>query len=142
MSMYNQLFGFDPLGHHLLRLLQINPLHVPRFRDCFLLEGKIAVYTRTGGGNRHINATPWVFEGEVIPRTVAPDSWDGLCAAHPDYLGSEDDDYDSTYAFWWFRYPPGARDLLASLATQYDHGRPRLRWEQLSKQLREKGTTH
>jgi hypothetical protein len=136
MSLYNQLFGFDPLAKPLLGLLDIDPLHVPRFRDCFLLEGKIAVYTRTGGGNRAMNATPWIFEGEIIPRTVAPDSWDALCAAHPDFLNSEDDDYDATYAFWWFRYPVEHAALLTEMARLAGQVRPRLRWQKLMDDLK------
>lgn len=139
MSLYNSLFGFDPLSHMLIRVLDINPLHVPRFRDAFLLEGKIAVYTRTGDGNRSINATPWVFEGEVIPRTVAPASWDALCAAHPDYLGTEDDEYDSTYAFWWFRYPEAVRDELTAGAQDHERARPSVRWKALSASMNKKG---
>lgn len=142
MSLYNQIFGFDPLSHLLIRALNVNPLHIPRFRDCFLLEGKIAVYTRTGNGNRGVNTTPWIFEGKVIPRSVAPDSWDKLCAAHPDYLGTEDDDYDSTYAFWWFRYPAEYQQALTEAAKQHERARPRLRWEEMLKQMKKPGATH
>jgi hypothetical protein len=137
MSLYNILFGFDPLAHGLIQVLGINPLHIPRFRDCFLLEGKIAIYTRTGGGNREINAAPWVFEGEVIPRTVAPDCWDNLCAQHPDYLGTEDDDYDETYAFWWFRYPDAVREDLNAHASKHERERPSKRWKALGKSMKD-----
>ena len=132
MSLYNQLFGFNPAASWLMRRLNINPLHVPRFRDCFLLDGKIAIYTRTGGGNRAINATPWVFEGDITPRTEAPASWDAMCAAHPDYLGTEDDEYDSTYAFWWFRYPDALREELTAEGKQFEAQRPSARWKALT----------
>lgn len=133
MSLYNQLFGFDPLAPLLLKALAIDPLYVPRFRDCFLLEGKVAVYTRTGGDNRHYNLVPWIIGGEYVQRTIAPDSWFALCAAHPDYLGNEDDEFDSTYAFWWFKYPesPEIHDALTALAEDGERPRPSARWQQL-----------
>lgn len=138
MSLYNQVFGFDPLSHMLIKALHVNPLHVPRFRDCFLLDGKIAIYTRTGGNNRSINETPWVFEGKVIPRTVAPDNWNSICAAHPDYLGTEDDEYDNTYAFWWFRYPtsPEIHDALTAIAKDHERPRPSTRWKALTESMK------
>lgn len=131
MSMYNQMFGFNPLAKPLLVSLGIHPLHIPRFRDCFLLDGKIAVYTRTGGDNRNINKTPWVFEGAIIERTVAPADWNAMCAAHDDYLGTDDDEYDSTYAFWWFSYPAEVAEELAKLAKTHSAERPSARWKKL-----------
>ena len=52
MSLYNMLFGSNPLSTVLLGTLGLTKQDVGRFRDCFISDGKIAVYTRNGGGNR------------------------------------------------------------------------------------------
>jgi hypothetical protein len=56
MSMYNALFGVNPLSGVLLGMLGGKPSDVGRFRDTYVTEQDgqpvIAVYTRNGGGNR------------------------------------------------------------------------------------------
>jgi len=51
-TMYNMLFGQNPLSDVLFATLGLTKQDVGRFRDCFIAGGKIAVYTRNGGGNR------------------------------------------------------------------------------------------
>lgn len=52
MSLYNMLFGVNPASGVILATLGLKPDEVGRFRDCFISDGQIAVYTRNGGGNR------------------------------------------------------------------------------------------
>lgn len=52
MSLYNMVFGSNPASRIILATLGLSPDTVGRFRDCFISEGAIAVYTRNGGGNR------------------------------------------------------------------------------------------
>lgn len=52
MSLYNLLFGVDDNADFLLALLGLTRKDVGRFRDAYLDDGKIAIYTRNGGGNR------------------------------------------------------------------------------------------
>jgi hypothetical protein len=52
MSMYNMIFGQNRLSDVILATVDLTKEDVGRFRDCFVTEGKIAVYTRNGGGNR------------------------------------------------------------------------------------------
>ena len=47
------LFGMNPLSSVILATLGLRTADVGRFRDCFICNGEIAVYTRNGGGNRH-----------------------------------------------------------------------------------------
>ena len=50
--MYGVLFGKNPMSKVLLSMLDLDESKVGRFRDCFISDGMIAVYTRNGGGNR------------------------------------------------------------------------------------------
>jgi len=52
MSFYNLIFGENPASDVLLATLGLSRDDVGRFRDCFVSDGKIVVYTRNGGGNR------------------------------------------------------------------------------------------
>lgn len=53
MSLYNMLFGQSANADALLAVLGLTRGSVGRYRDCYLTEdGRIAVYTRNGGGNR------------------------------------------------------------------------------------------
>ena len=78
--------GVNPAAFIFLPMLGKHPDEYPRFRDCFLRdkgdgEHSILVYTRVGGGNR---------EGYAIEIAEL--------MSMPEYLGDEDDDFDSTFA--------------------------------------------
>lgn len=85
MGLYNMIFGTNPLSDLLLATLGLTRNDVGRFRDTYIANGEIAVYTRNGGGNRE---------------DYMPDF-----SKHPCYLRDEDDDYDCTYATIYFSYP-------------------------------------
>jgi hypothetical protein len=93
MSLYNALFGRNPMSHVLLATLGLDEGSVGRFRDCHLSRGedgktRIVVFTRNGGGNRED------YQGVT----------DEL-QAHPNYLRDYDDDFDCTYASYEFSVP-------------------------------------
>lgn len=52
MSLYNMLFGENAAGPILLATLGLTKEHFGRYRNCYISDGMIAVYTRNGGGNR------------------------------------------------------------------------------------------
>ena len=109
MSFYNMVHGSNPTGGAILAALGLKKSDVGRFRDCFVSEGKIAVYTRNGGGNR--------AEYEDVF---------GNLRKHPHYLTDEDDDFDSTYATIYFSFPIEFEDELKSLESgKFD---PSQRW--------------
>jgi hypothetical protein len=89
MSLYNMLFGMNPEASDILGLIGINVGDVERFRDCFIADGQIQVYTRTGGGNR-----------EGYPNKVL--------TSNQYYIYDEDDTYDCTYATYYFKIPENA----------------------------------
>jgi hypothetical protein len=120
MSMYNLMFGRNPYAAVVLATLGLTPGDVGRFRDAFVANGEIAVYTRNGGGNREAYQ-------EVIDKL----------AESPYYLRDEDDDFDCTYCTIYFSFPPDYAEGLAAMdaGVPFD---PDARWhalfEALSKQ--------
>jgi len=119
MSLYNMLFGVNPLAGILLAMLAIDYKTVPRFRDCFLYEhddGKrtIAIHTRTGGGNRE----DYWEENEAM-------------AQHPLYMYDEDDDFDCTYATFYYRLPEAYLEDLGQIFDAVETFSPSERWKAL-----------
>lgn len=110
------MFGRNPAADVILATLGLSRYDVGRFRDCFVADGEIAVYTRNGGGNRD---EYWpVFE---------------RLAEHPLYLRDRDDDFDCTYATIFFKLPEEYADDLRRL----DSGpfEPSQRWAELLAKL-------
>lgn len=118
MSLYNVLHGRNPFGGLYLTMLGLKPDEVPRLRDVHLAgnEGNrmIAVYTRMGGGNRG----HWGFSTDNAP---GPECDCNGCRAnhvlggHPLYLYDEDDDFDSTYATYYFKVPERYADKVEEM---------------------------
>ena len=94
MSLYNLLHGVNPAAGGLLKALNINPAEVERLRDVSFGrdDGEVVVHVlcRTGGGNRED------YANEVL-------------ISHPAYIRDEDDDYDQTYAHYYFKLPDEVR---------------------------------
>lgn len=110
-GLYNLVFGENRAADAILATLGLTREDCGRFRDCFVAQGEIAVYTRNGGGNR-----------EEYQNTI-----DEL-AKHPCYLRDEDDDFDCTYATIYFRFP----DEFAEDLRKLDSGEkfdPDARWQ-------------
>ena len=103
MSLYNMMFGNSPLAGITLNALNLTPNDVPRFRDAYFEadEDRLVIYTRTGGGNREYYGEPDGYYGNEDYE--GPFNSD--LEAHPNYLRDEDDDFDSTYAYFYFSIP-------------------------------------
>lgn len=97
-GLYNLIFGVNQMSTVILATLGLTTEDVGRFRDCFVTEGEIAVYTRNGGGNRE--SYQEVFD---------------TLAQHPCYLRDQDDDFDCTYATIYFKFPDEFADQLKKL---------------------------
>lgn len=97
---------------------------VARFRDAWVEKSDdgpvIAIYTRQGGGNRECFCES--RNGVIDAEQHVPGSCYAACnealAAHPLYLRDADDDFDATYATFYFRAPGEARDILAEAAVE------------------------
>lgn len=116
-GLYNMVFGDNPMSAWVLGALG-NPA-VPRYRDAWLGDDCLVIYTRTGGGNRDFyeneeacrNNYPENFEGDEKPSGP----WNDDLRAHPEYIRDEDDDFDPTYAAFIFRIPEEHAELFAKL---------------------------
>jgi hypothetical protein len=88
MSLYNMLFGQNPLSPLYLEMVGLPSEYFRRFRDAYLNDDgtQIIVYTRCGGGNRD----------DYFPTDVNE---------HPLYIKDCDDEFDCTYAYIYFKVP-------------------------------------
>ena len=136
-GLYNILFGQNPQAEVILATLGLTKEDMGRFRDCFVAHGEIAVYTRNGGNNRHCVQD---YENGGWPDGPAEtDCGQTGCYGciishrlpqHPCYLRDSDDDFDTTYATVYFRFPEEFAEGLQAL----DQGQPfdpDARWQQL-----------
>lgn len=112
MSLYNMIHGVNPLAGVLMKMLDIEPGDVPRFRDCYFNGEHIVIYTRTGGGNRE------AYEAEN----------NAMCEL-PGYVRDEDDDYDSTYANFYYEVPEQFHLLIDKLKSMAQKQTQAERWE-------------
>lgn len=115
MSFYNMMFGKNPQSALLLAVIGLCEHDVPRFRDVSLGEraGKpvIELYTRMGGGNRgHWDG----YDGDGGEDCACPGCRaDYGLRSVPGFLYDEDDDFDNTYATYYFAVPSEfERDVL------------------------------
>lgn len=139
MGLYNSLFGVDGRTPALVGLLGFASLYaVPRFRDAYIAgtdeKPLIAIYTRMGGGNRGC----WA-EKEGAPEAHAGAPTCGkecqcdcygcravvLLRHHDLYVNDEDDDFDSTYATYYFNFP----EEFPTSEIVPDEITPRDKWE-------------
>lgn len=105
MSLYNMLFGRNPQSDLLLAVIGLKRNDVERFRDVFAAEdgSEIHVYTRTGGGNR-----------DDYPNQAMRE--------RPEWISSEDDDFDCTYCTDRFKVPEQWRADVKGLANILENG--------------------
>lgn len=87
MSMYNLVNGFNPACIWIMPMLGRKQEEYPRFRDCFVENGNIAIYTRVGGNNRNSG-----FGEEEL-------------YSDPNFIDTYNDEFDTTYATYLFRVP-------------------------------------
>jgi len=129
MSLYNLLFGENKASPMLLKMLGIEREKIPRYRDCMILDGKIVIHTRTGGGNR---------EYYDSPNTENVDGpWNTTMYENPYFLYDADDDFDCTYANFYFKFPEDYKDDLEALNKIIDQYTPSEKWMLLIEALKQ-----
>lgn len=87
MSLYNMINGFSRACVFIMPMLGRTQYEYPRFRDCFVEDGKIAIFTRVGGNNRGQG-----FGEEELYKD-------------PNFVTTYDDSFDSTYGTYLFDVP-------------------------------------
>jgi hypothetical protein len=132
-GLYNSIFGFHPNAGFLLAQLgfideTVNHeqlmQRIPRFRDCYMVEDEIMIYTRTGGGNREH------YEDKNDDNPDGP--WNSGLRQNPFYVRDEDCRMDSTYAMFFFSLPDTLKTMLEadpSIREQLSAEPPALRWK-------------
>ena len=101
MSLYNMIFGENPNSDQLLSLLGKSKGDFGRFRNVYVKDDYIVVHTRNGGGNR--DSYEEVFEE---------------MQQHPWFEYDEDDDFDCTYANFYFKIPDDKIKTFVALCDQ------------------------
>lgn len=92
-----------------------------RFRDAWVEvdpEGGnpiIAIYTRNGGGNREC----WCDDGDHEQYGPCTALKGEALTAHPLYIRDVDDDFDATYATYYFRAPEEYAEMLRDVAQEH-----------------------
>jgi hypothetical protein len=116
VSLYNMMFGVNKMYPILLKVLNLTLEDIGRFRDAFITENdEIAIYTRLGGGNR-----------EYYQETIAN------LRSHPNYKYDKDDDFDCTYATFYFSIPKGA-EWLKVFKEDFE---PNEKWEEKIEEIK------
>lgn len=122
MSLYNMLFGRNPQSSLLLAVIGLRENDVERLRDVSVADdGRIEVYTRTGGGNR-----------EDYPNLIMRRA--------PGWAGSVDDEFDYTYCTDTFEVPTEWAADVAGLSDVLTHGLRAAFVQHLAKTLRREPT--
>lgn len=105
MSLYGILCGESSNSKRLWKMLDLGKYEVGRYRNLSLVDGRIILLTRNGGGNREDHE----------------DSFASL-REHPNYMDDWDCNWDCTYAEIEFSIPEGFSDEIASMPADSDHG--------------------
>lgn len=133
MSLYNMLFGVNECAPVLLKILGFSHNDIPRFRNCFLHDNAIVIHTRTGGGNRDF------YEEEGCAKENYGSDYEGPFNSdlrqHPNFITDSDDDFDSTYANFFYSYPQEYAEDLKALRESNEAHMPSEQWKSLFEQL-------
>ena len=103
MSMYNIMNkGSNENAHEILNMIGLTENDIPRYRDVSLWNNntEIRVITRVGGGNRQD------YQEEI--NTLKQNEF---------YLKDIDDDFDSTYAYIFFKVPTECLETVKDMKT-------------------------
>lgn len=111
MSLYNALFGVNPLAAVVVEAVGATG-PIPRFRDAYFdaEEDRLVIFTRTGGGNRDYYDEPNGYDNEDYEGPFNSD-----LRALPNFISDEDDDFDSTYASFYFSVPEAYKPIFNTL---------------------------
>jgi len=126
---YNMLFGVNPNAPIILAALDLDLEKIGRFRDVWVEEDRIAIYTRLGAGNakcwcdpEDVKNSPHPLDPEHASYCFVPNV--KYLKKHPLYIGDEEDEFDSTYRTFYFKIPEKYKEILLQLKEK-----PRVNWE-------------
>ncbi len=128
MSLYNMLFGNNqhtPLLKAMLELDTVWP--TGRYRDIYIEDEHIVLHTRNGGGNRECYCASEDHYCLVEVNTNL--------TKHPNYIYDEDDEFDCTYANFYFTVPDKFKEIVAAMKN--NDQTPAEKWKELLERLEE-----
>lgn len=105
------LFGVDNQHKAVLKCLGLDVDNVPRFRDAYYDDSgdRLVIYTRTGGGNRSYFESRETrianYEIDDSDEEYLKVPYNEDLRGVPGYIYDEDDDYDNTYAIFFYEVP-------------------------------------
>lgn len=149
MSLYNMLFGENPLSSIVLGALGVTESDVPRFRDAYFdaRASRLVIHTRTGGDNREYYGSeaqcrdnyPEYFTVEEPPSGP----WNSDLRAIPGFLFDRDDDFDCTYADWFYSVPDSHKAIFDAIRDILGGAEPKPadRWQAVLDELRSREVT-
>jgi hypothetical protein len=153
MSLYNMMFGENPAADIFLGLLGCTRDDFYRYRDCYLVEdegeNQIGVHTRGGGNNRECYCEEYGSESERTEVDADGHLHMPSCvvlaqeevAKHPNFLHSQDDDFDNTYETTYFSISDSGLKVLDTLRDMQTVKRnPKELWDRLLTGLRDKNS--
>ncbi len=118
MSLYNQIFGHNRFSTMILASVGIGSSDlkkIGRFRDAYITDdGKFAIFTRLGGGNR-----PHHQESIDFLRSF------------PGFIRDEDDGFDETYATFYYEPAPVYLDIVTRALEIQGHYNPMEQFKQM-----------
>lgn len=118
MSLFHMLHGSTANAPALLAALGLTESDVPRFRDCFWDGERIVIHTRTGGGNREAYENLATYQANFPGDDNTAGPWNDDLRAVPGFLYDEDDEFDSTYANFYYTPPEAVRDAFAQMPAE------------------------
>ena len=107
-GLYNAIFGVNPATVLIAPMLtdERPESYFPRFRDCYVEDGNIVVYTRVGGGNRSYGThPPYACNYDEGDWDADWDFGENKLYELPTFIRTYDDDFDSTYGYYVFGVP-------------------------------------
>ncbi|MCP5018383.1 MAG: hypothetical protein GY938_24365 [Ketobacter sp.] len=133
--------------HAMMCILMLGSPDIPRFRDAYIDDDEIAIYTRTGGGNRTYYESAEDCKKNYPEYFFGPDNpsgpWNSDLRDHPGYLRDEDDEFDSTYATFYYSIPESFQGVVDALkdAGMCEVEKPNDKWVRVLKELNSRELT-
>ena len=107
-GLYNAIFGVNPATVLIAPMLtdERPESYFPRFRDCYVEDGNIVVYTRVGGGNRSYDThPPYACNYDEGDWDADWDFGENKLYELPTFIRTYDDEFDTTYGYYVFGVP-------------------------------------
>lgn len=135
MSLYNSLFGANPIGPVLMKIVGVDMSEIPRYRDAYIEGDQVVLYTRTGGGNDECYCKGECEDGCYWKMNRALEK-------KPSFISMNYDEFDATYAYFYFSPTTENRELFDELKSLIGSEKPKSvseKFHELIKSMQDNG---